>query len=235
MTARDWQNSIDPLAMLEAIYPLRGMDSVEPQSRKSRLYLLACARQAWDRLPGICRVLHGLAERIYAEKGINKELRNQVYLHAESLIHCRGEVDDINAIGEALVALGHAKIAEVKTDLSIDPHVWAGYAHLVYGPFDKKTPSFPRIPVEFHSAHLVREIFGNPLVRVPPFDPQWRTETVVHLAQHANSSGDFGMLPILADALQDVGCDREDVLDHLRHGAQHSRWCWVLETILSHP
>ncbi|MBA4190561.1 MAG: hypothetical protein C0467_21450 [Planctomycetaceae bacterium] len=79
----------------------------------------------------------------------------------------------------------------------------------------------------------MREVFGNPLNRMPAFDPQWRTDTVVQLARHANKTTEFEMLPILADALQDVGCDREDVLDHLRHGDPHSRGCWVLETILT--
>ncbi|MCE9563023.1 MAG: hypothetical protein K8U57_13350 [Planctomycetes bacterium] len=76
-------------------------------------------------------------------------------------------------------------------------------------------------------------MFGNPLERVPPFRSEWRTDTVVRLAQHANATLDFSVLPILADALQDANCNREDILDHLRHHPQHHRGCWVLETILN--
>ena len=40
-------------------------------------------------------------------------------------------------------------------------------------------------------------------------------------------------MPILADALQDAGCDRDDILDHLRDAKQtHVRGCWALDLVL---
>jgi hypothetical protein len=46
-------------------------------------------------------------------------------------------------------------------------------------------------------------------------------------------SREFSAAPILADALQDAGCDREDVLNHLRDpAAVHCRGCWVLDLVL---
>ena len=41
----------------------------------------------------------------------------------------------------------------------------------------------------------------------------------------------FGDLPILADALEDVGCDSEEILRHCR-GGEHHRGCWVLDLLL---
>jgi hypothetical protein len=40
-------------------------------------------------------------------------------------------------------------------------------------------------------------------------------------------------MPILADALQDAGCDNDDILDHCRdsNGA-HTRGCWVVDILL---
>lgn len=39
----------------------------------------------------------------------------------------------------------------------------------------------------------------------------------------------FAQLPILADLLQDAGCESEDVLKHLRSGGEHVRGCWALD------
>jgi len=219
--------------MLETLYPLRGMDSVEPQTRRSRLYLLACAQQACGRLPGVCRVIVQLAENIFGGASTNKELRDLVYPYAEALIHCRGEAEEINEIARALVSLGYAKMVDVWADSNIDNITWTGYSHIAYGPFDRKTPNFQRIPAGLHCAHLLREIFGNPLDRPPPFDPKWRTENVIQLAEYANTSNDFAVMPILADALQESGCERPDILSHLRADVAHCRWCWVIEAILN--
>jgi hypothetical protein len=39
-------------------------------------------------------------------------------------------------------------------------------------------------------------------------------------------------MPILADALQDAGCDNEAVLDHCRSVGTHVRGCWVVDLVL---
>ncbi len=78
---------------------------------------------------------------------------------------------------------------------------------------------------------LLREIFGNPF-RLIDFAP-WRTDTAVSLARGMYDSRDFGAMPILADALQDAGCDNEDVLNHCRDAKQtHVRGCWVVDGLL---
>ena len=57
------------------------------------------------------------------------------------------------------------------------------------------------------------------------FDPEWRTGTAVAVAERIAATGELEHAPILADALQDAGCDRPDVLDHLRDGtAALSDW-----------
>jgi hypothetical protein len=79
---------------------------------------------------------------------------------------------------------------------------------------------------------LVLEVAGNPFREVP-FDPAWRTDTARALARGIYDRRDFGALPILADALQDAGCDRDDVLNHCRDPRQaHVRGCWVLDAVL---
>ena len=45
-------------------------------------------------------------------------------------------------------------------------------------------------------------------------------------------SRDFSGMPILADALQDAGCDNEDILSHCRDANQAAqvRGCWVVDS-----
>jgi hypothetical protein len=79
---------------------------------------------------------------------------------------------------------------------------------------------------------LLREMFGNPF-RQPNFDPIWRTDTAVTLAKQIYESREFSALPILADALQDAGCDNEPILSHCRDTNQvHVRGCWVVDLVL---
>ncbi len=78
---------------------------------------------------------------------------------------------------------------------------------------------------------LVREVLGNPF-RPVAFSPRWRTETAVALARHMYESRDFSALPILADALQDTGCDNDDILAHCRGSGPHVRGCWVVDLVL---
>lgn len=51
---------------------------------------------------------------------------------------------------------------------------------------------------------------------LPKLDPEWRTSTVISLAKHIAENADWGVLPILADAVEDAGCAEASVLDHLR-------------------
>jgi hypothetical protein len=76
-------------------------------------------------------------------------------------------------------------------------------------------------------------IAPNP--EVARFEPAWRTSTVVAIAKDIAAEGTFGAMPILADALQDAGCDNTLLLDHCRHGTGHTKGCWVLSQVLGTP
>lgn len=82
-----------------------------------------------------------------------------------------------------------------------------------------------------HQANIARDITGNPF-RPAKFLPSWRTDTAVALAKQMYESRDFIAMPILADALQDAGCDSEDVLNHCRGDGPHVRGCWVVDLVL---
>lgn len=80
-------------------------------------------------------------------------------------------------------------------------------------------------------ADLLRDVLGN-VFRPVAFDATWRTDTTVSLATVMYESGEFGTMPILADALQDAGCDNNDVLNHCRESRRHFRGCWVCDLVL---
>lgn len=78
---------------------------------------------------------------------------------------------------------------------------------------------------------LLREIFGNPF-RPVAVDPSWLTSTAVAIAQGIYDDKAFDRLPILADALQDAGCENADILNHLRSPGPHVKGCWALDLVL---
>jgi hypothetical protein len=83
-------------------------------------------------------------------------------------------------------------------------------------------------------ARLVREIVGNPFrqVKADPSWSAWNNGAARSLAQLIHDERAFDRLPILADALEDAGCDNADILDHLRGPGPHVRGCWVLDLLI---
>jgi hypothetical protein len=91
---------------------------------------------------------------------------------------------------------------------------------------------------EIEQAALLRDIVGNPF-RPVAIDPAWRTPTVTSLASAAREerilpSGelDAARLAVLADALEEAGCDGADVLSHLRLPGPHVLGCWAVDLCL---
>ncbi len=78
---------------------------------------------------------------------------------------------------------------------------------------------------------VVRDIVGYPF-RSIAFSPTWRTATTVAIAAGAYADRAFERLPVLADALEDAGCDSEPLLAHLRGPGPHARGCWALDAVL---
>lgn len=77
-------------------------------------------------------------------------------------------------------------------------------------------------------ADLLRCIVGN------PWQPKLTVvdEAASRAAAYIYSSQDFSMLPLLADALEDMGCFYEAALAHCRSGGPHARGCWVVDMLM---
>jgi hypothetical protein len=79
---------------------------------------------------------------------------------------------------------------------------------------------------------LLHDIVDDPF-RSVTFDPSWRTDTVLTLTRQMYEAREFSTMPILADALQDAGCEDEAILAHSRDPRQvHVRGCWVVDLVL---
>ena len=79
---------------------------------------------------------------------------------------------------------------------------------------------------------LLRDIV-NPF-RLPSIDPgwlRWESGTVLRIARSLYDEGRFDELPILADALEDAGCE-EQLIAHCREPGPHVRGCWALDLLL---
>lgn len=75
---------------------------------------------------------------------------------------------------------------------------------------------------------------GRPLP-VPPIRPDWvvwNDACVRRMAEHVLTRRAFDAMPILADALEDAGCDDRAVLDHCRAASGHTHRCWVLRALI---
>jgi hypothetical protein len=81
---------------------------------------------------------------------------------------------------------------------------------------------------------LFRCVLGPARPKVA-FDPDWvawNRGTVPVIARMIRTRGAYSDMPILADALQDAGCDAEELLAHCRE-PHHGCGCWVLNAILA--
>lgn len=88
---------------------------------------------------------------------------------------------------------------------------------------------------EFLQCRLLEEIVGPTFPESPPLDPSWKVGNdgeALRLAEWIDAEQAFEVLPILADALEEVGCVEERILRHCRESNQHVRGCWVIDWLL---
>jgi hypothetical protein len=83
-------------------------------------------------------------------------------------------------------------------------------------------------------SETLRDIIGNPFrpITLNPAWLRWHDGLLVSMAQKMYDTRDFSDMPVLADALEEAGCDNPDILNHCRSGGEHVRGCWVLDLLL---
>ena len=212
MTEEKWLACFDPNPMLEYLHG-------KASDRKFRLFSCACYRRAWDKLPQESRQTVEVAERFVDGEATREELRSARQLVA-SHPYMGTAIAFRTATGYSAVEAGH------------------GAAHFFSSTPDGQQAWTPFVAERKHQTIIVADIFGNPF-RPISFNTDWLNPTVSSLATAAYEerslpSGelDTARLAILADALEEAGCDNQDILTHLRSTGPHVRGCWVVDLLL---
>jgi hypothetical protein len=221
MTEHEWPECTEPEAILEF---LRGKVS----ERKLRLFACACCRGAWSLLGDKRSRLAIRKVEEYADSLDNDKLRRDAYniANAATKEHSGGYHATVG--WEAAWAVACAAHSTIPTG-----------AHRYQERALMAGQNLSVLDARLLKAKLLRDIFGNPF-RPVSFNPAWQTPTVVSLAQaayeeRAMPSGELNTtrLAILADALEECGCNNADILTHLRSPNPHVRGCWVVDWVLA--
>ena len=247
MTDKKWQSAHNPVPMLNAL-------TERQHGRQLRLFALACCHRVRRFITDPrSEAALTFAER-QVDRGVNgksgrmaiKTAADAVYPDWDAERNRFMYTDPIRLLNALMAISGCLAVAElVRNGGEIDKaRTVSEYAASgvcdeemlrTYqgGPLDWKSSSMNRLmaPERADQADLLRDIVGNPF-RPVPFDPAWRTSTVMALTEAIDAERAFDRLPILADALEEAGCDHPDVLAHCRGPGLHVRGCWVIDAVL---
>lgn len=213
MTEEKWFVCEDPGELL-AFY--RG----KVTHRKARLYGIACCRVTWSWMvePQVRRAID-LSEAFSDDMSVQDELDMAVQQVTEN--HERVATGDTGGW-----ALWH-RLAAVLNATGNPPRAKLVPHHLAISAIESGIDN----PLLGLATQFVRDIFGNPF-RPVAVDAYWRSSAVTALAKSIYEEQRFDRLPILADALEDAGCENENILNHCRCDGPHVRGCWVVDLIL---
>ena len=242
MTEEEWLTAKSPEPMTYFLFT-RGSNT-----RKLRLFACACCRAAWEYLledhlrdavlaAEACLDGHispvQMREHVLTVKRSRKKRDKAVAMvydtirdpHHELYGHGYGAADKAARLIASSVAPNLSPTAQTFYDGTrwVTESIPANADRLRW---DEQYTSQHRTFADY-----LRCIFGNPF-RPVAFDPRWRTETVSALATGIYADRAFDRLPVLADALEEAGCDAADALAHCRGPGPHARGCWVVDLAL---
>jgi hypothetical protein len=224
MTESEWLACTDPREMLAALHAA----GLLPE-RKARLFAAACCRRIWPPLEeGPARRAIEVAERYADGKADEGELAG--------------------AVSDADATLGGTSLPEVSVGQAVRSAIFLDASSAAYyAAFGARCRDGGRQFVALLGAaaaeqgiqsELVRDLFGNPF-RLVTLSLACLTPQVVALTRAAYDQRelpagtlDAARLAVLADALEDAGCDQADLLGHLRGPGPHVRGCWAVDLLL---
>lgn len=260
MTEAEWLTANFPRQMLNTyrrdddpnLHPLLRESEPKAYERKLRLFAVECCRRVWALLPDERSRRSVLAAEAYAD-GKLSEADNETIREAAYEVYKDKHPPGSgwpNAVTGMLSSGWEAAQAAVQVLVPYTSTFDALRGAMVVGEPVVEAIAFaasegediPKAMKDFlrhaaarveHETHcdLLRCIFGNPF-RPVTFAPSWRSETAVSLASGIYEERAFDRLPILADVLEEAGCDNSDVLNHLRGPSPHARGCWVVDGVL---
>jgi hypothetical protein len=228
MTEAEWLACTDPQKMLDFLRD-------KASERKLRLFAVACCRRIWHLLiDKRSQEAVEVAER-YADGGATDEELETASVAADVVRHADMKRAAKEGKWDRRSCLPYYGASAAAYNVAI-PFGWWGAA-----PAFRATDEIARETVPDTGADgaaqcvLLWDIFGNPF-RPITLDPAWLTwhdGLLVSMARQIYDSRDFTDMPVLADALEDAGCQDQEILAHCRSGGEHVRGCWVLDAIMN--
>jgi hypothetical protein len=224
MNETDWLASNDPQRMLEY---LRGKVS----DRKLRLFVYACCRRMWQ-------LMRTEEDRRAVEKAERWADGLESTPEVRPPVARTRDPESPGGWNEVLceVDLSPYQLAERYTF----PVAWfvAGGPNADFAYWDPTWQQTVSKEMD-HQAALLRDVSYAVAVGTITLDPLWLTPTVTNLAEGVYEERhlptgelDLTRLAVLADALEDAGCDNAEVLSHCRGFGPHVRGCWVVDLLL---
>ena len=204
MTEAEWLTCVEPQRMLELL-----RHSV--WERKLRLFAVACCRRNWHRI-----TVEAIKEAIQ----VAERYADDRFIPLHDLRKAWTEISGAY-FTEAIVLEDAWETAS---------KVSAGWQRICNS---RNTQGIAQ-PEPNAQCQLLRDIFGNPF-QVQVISSSWLASadgTIPRIAEAVYEMRAFEQLPILADALEDLGCDNADILNHCRSSGPHVRGCWVLDLLL---
>ena len=223
VTEAEWLANDDLWAMLTHLGAKR-------TERKVRLFAVACCRRVWRHLDAEHRLAVEVAERVADGLADEDERSAVAYLVDGADAELNPEdLESPRHLAEVAASWAIQSDQSAEDEGTIDPDSEC-CATLTAQSAAQATRWKKREATL--QGELFRDIFGNPFRKLPKLKKTWLTETVVSLAAGIYAERAFDRMPILADALEDAGCDHADILNHCRGDGPHVRGCWVVDLIL---
>jgi hypothetical protein len=205
--------------------------------RKIRLFACLCCRRIWDVLGEKGRLAVETAERYtdglcsaaVAAKACSVAFGQEVW---PATLNRASFPPAFPAAARAAFALSP------RSDASEAPPLASQAEALCAGRNGSRAYHSVRRTARSFQAGLLRELVGNSC-RPASFGPDWLTPTVANLAQAVYEESikpweplDLERLAVLSDAVEEAGCDYDDILNHLRSPGPHVRGCWAVDLLL---
>ncbi len=227
VTPDEWFAARDAVRMFQWLETADG--------RKLRLFAVAACRETWDRLSEPARGMVLVAERWADGDASRRELdRTRRRLEPEMTRTLSGTLRPLDAAAGTT-----ATPRKTALQHNLIYNLTVGSFGFIVGPDASRDRFVGRL------AGLLHDLFDNLFLTVatpptlfedgrPPlvFHPEWRTYNALGVARAIYAERAFDRMPILADALEDAGCDSPEVLEHCRGGGPHVRGCWVVDQVL---
>jgi hypothetical protein len=185
-----------------------------PTARKFRLFACAAVRRVWEQ--------------------VADERARQAVEVAEQFAEELAGAKELNAAREAALQLSAVTCGPVQLVYKAAHKAASWDAALAAEDATAELQRFEKGAGRVQS-RLLRDVFGPLPFRQVCLGSSWMTwneATVPKLVKAIDEERRPEGLPVLADALEEAGCDNADLLAHCREPGEHVRGCWVIDLLL---